>query len=156
MPRPLKCRQIGFSPDYTFYKPAGVPGKSLEEVKLSVDELEAVRLADLEGLYQEDAAKEMDISRQTLGNIISSAHQKIADAIVNGKIIKIAGGKVEMKSEREFLCEDCSHSWTLPFGTGRPEKCPECESENIHRTDAGRGQRGRMRQKCRHHKNESK
>ena len=149
MARPVKCRQIGFSPDFTFFKPAGVPGKSLDELTFSVDEFEAIRLADLEGLYQEDAAKEMNISRQTLGNILSSAHRKIADAIVNGKIIKIEGGKVEMKGERNFVCEDCSHSWTLPFGTGRPEKCPECESENIHRSDGGNRHRGRMRQRRR-------
>jgi predicted Zn-ribbon and HTH transcriptional regulator len=91
----------------------------------------------------------MNISRQTLGNILSSAHKKIADAIVNGKIIRIEGGKVEIKSERNFVCEDCGHSWTLPFGTGRPENCPKCESENIHRADSGRRHRGRMRQRRR-------
>jgi predicted DNA-binding protein (UPF0251 family) len=151
MPRPVKCRKIGFSPDFTFFKPAGIPGKSLEEIKLTVDEFEAIRLADLEGLYQEDAAKEMKISRQTLGNILSAAHNKIADAIVNGKIIKIEGGKVEVKKERNFVCEDCSHSWVLPFGTGRPEKCPECESENIHRADGGQGQGRRNRRRRRSH-----
>jgi len=67
----------------------------LEEVKLALDELEAVRLADLEGLYQEDAAKKMNISRQTFGNIINSAHKKIADALLNAKALKIEGGTVE-------------------------------------------------------------
>jgi predicted DNA-binding protein (UPF0251 family) len=67
----------------------------LEEVNLTLDELEAVRLADLEGLYQEDAARKMDISRQTFGNIINSAHKKIADVLLNAKALKIEGGVVK-------------------------------------------------------------
>jgi predicted DNA-binding protein (UPF0251 family) len=68
---------------------------ALEEINLTLDELESVRLADLEGLYQEDAAKKMNISRQTFGNIVDSAHKKIADALLNGKALKIEGGVVE-------------------------------------------------------------
>jgi len=67
----------------------------LEEVNLTLDELEAVRLADWEELYQEDAAKEMNISRQTFGNIINSAHKKIADVLLNAKALKIEGGTVK-------------------------------------------------------------
>jgi uncharacterized protein len=95
MPRPCKCRKICGSPLADYFKPRGIPLQELEEVGLSIDEFEAVRLADLEGLYQEDAAKKMDISRQTFGNIIASAHKKIADAIVNAKALKIEGGVVE-------------------------------------------------------------
>ena len=68
---------------------------ALEEVNLTLDELEAVRLADLAELYQEDAAKKMNVSRQTFGNIINSAHKKIADALLNAKALKIEGGTVE-------------------------------------------------------------
>jgi predicted DNA-binding protein (UPF0251 family) len=68
---------------------------SLEEVRLTLDELEAVRLADLEGLYQEDAARKMDISRQTFGNIVNSAHKKIADVLLNAKALKIEGGVIK-------------------------------------------------------------
>ena len=68
---------------------------SLEEVNLTLDELEAIRLADLTELYQEDAAKKMNISRQTFGNIINSAHKKIADVLLNAKALKIEGGTVE-------------------------------------------------------------
>jgi len=64
-------------------------------VNLTLDELEAIRLADLEGLYQEDSAKKMDISRQTFGNIIKKAHKKIADVLLNAKALKIEGGKVK-------------------------------------------------------------
>ena len=67
----------------------------LEEVNLTLDELEAIRLADLAELYQEDAAKKMNISRQTFGNIINSAHKKIADALINAKALKIEGGNIE-------------------------------------------------------------
>jgi len=63
---------------------------------LTFDEIEAVRLADLEGLYQEDAAKKMKVSRQTFGRIIESAHKKIADALVNGKALSIKGGPIEI------------------------------------------------------------
>lgn len=68
----------------------------LEEINLTLDELESVRLADLEGFYQEDAAKKMNISRQTFGNIINSAHRKIADALLNAKALKIEGGAIRM------------------------------------------------------------
>ena len=68
---------------------------TLEEVNLTLDELEAIRLADLGELYQEDAAKKMNVSRQTFGNIINSAHKKIADALLNAKALKIEGGNIE-------------------------------------------------------------
>lgn len=89
MPRPFKNRRINFSPDVTFFKPQGVPMRMLEYVELMHDEIEAVRLADMEGMYQADAAEKMGVSRQTFGNIISSAHNKIAEALINGKAIKI-------------------------------------------------------------------
>lgn len=100
MPRPCRCRKIRCSPGVDYFKPRGIPLTELEEVGLRLDELEAVRLADLEGLYQEDAARRMDISRQTFGNIINSAHNKIADALLNGKALKIEGGAVKLIKER--------------------------------------------------------
>ena len=83
-------------PQATFYKPQGVPLRMLESVALAVDELEAIRLADLEGLYQEEAAQRMNVSRQTFGRILDAAHKKVADALVNGKALSIAGGSVEV------------------------------------------------------------
>jgi hypothetical protein len=65
-------------------------------VTLTVDEIEALRLTDLEGLYQADAAEKMNVSRQTLGRILESAHRKVADALVNGKALLIEGGTVEL------------------------------------------------------------
>jgi uncharacterized protein len=95
MSRPCRCRRIRCSPDTNYFKPRGIPLDMLEEVNLTLDELEAMRLADWEGLYQEDAARKMDISRQTFGNIVKSAHRKIADVILNAKALKIAGGTVK-------------------------------------------------------------
>jgi hypothetical protein len=87
------------------FKPAGVPACSLEEVILAVDELEAIRLADLQGLYQEQAAKQMNISRQTFGRIIESAHRKVAETLVEGKALRIEGGEIEMAGMRSCKCK---------------------------------------------------
>lgn len=138
MPRPFRCRRVYCKPDANYFKPRGIPIDLLEEVNLSMDELEAIRLADLEGKYQEDAAKKMNVSRQTFGNIITSAHKKIADSLVNSKALKIEGGVVKMM-ERYFVCYECKHEWTLPYGSGRPNECPKCKSLNIHRVPQDRG-----------------
>ena len=96
MPRPRHCRRVAQLPQTNYYKPRGIPLSVLEEVTLTVDEFEAIRLTDLEGLYQADAAEKMSISRQTLGRILESAHRKIADALVNGKALLIKGGPIEI------------------------------------------------------------
>ena len=93
MPRPRHCRRVWQLPQANYYKPRGIPLSVLEEVTLTVGEFEAIRLTDLEGLYQADAAESMNISRQTLGRILESAHKKIADALCFGKGIKIKGGE---------------------------------------------------------------
>jgi predicted DNA-binding protein (UPF0251 family) len=86
-------------PQANYYKPRGIPLSVLEEVTLTVDEFEAIRLTDLEGLYQADAAEKMNISRQTLGRILESVHKKIADALVNGKALLIKGGPIQVITE---------------------------------------------------------
>ena len=139
MPRPKCCRRVAGLPRCKVFKPAGIPACSLEEVILTVDELEAVRLADLQGLYQEQAAQEMNISRQTFGRIIESARRKVAEALIQGKVLRIEGGVVAMTPMRQFRCSACEHEWALPFGTGRPEGCPKCQSANIHRATEQRG-----------------
>jgi len=132
MARPFKCRRIGGPPQADYFKPRGVSMADLPEVRLTMDEVEAVRLADLLGFYQEKAAKRMDVSRQTFGNIIESARKKIADAIVNAKALKIEGGVVKMR-QRQFLCSDCRHGWSATIGSGRPPECPICRSRNFRR-----------------------
>jgi predicted DNA-binding protein (UPF0251 family) len=116
----------------------------LEEVVLELDEMEAIRLADLEGLYQEEAAERMKVSRPTFGRIVAAARKKIAEALVAGKALRIEGGPVTMettKTARAFRCSDCSHRWDLPYGGGRPDECPACKSRNIHRAEEDRGPR---------------
>jgi predicted DNA-binding protein (UPF0251 family) len=119
------------------FKPAGIPAAYLQQTVMTLDELEALRLADLLGLYHEAAALQMKVSRQTFGRIIESAHRKVADALIHGKSLKLKGGDVEMAGMRSFKCSGCQNTWQLPYGTGRPAACPACGSENICRTDAG-------------------
>jgi len=83
-------------------KPAGVPARELDEVILGFDEAEALRLADLEGLYQEAAARSMGVSRQTFGRIVESARRKAADAILNGKALRIEGGEICIREQGEI------------------------------------------------------
>lgn len=92
MPRPKCHRHICGIPDKNYFKPRGIPSVDLEEVVLSLDEFEAIRLADHEQLYQEEAAARMNISRQTFGRIIEEAHKKIADVLIFGKALKIDDG----------------------------------------------------------------
>ena len=89
MPRPQKHRQIGYCLNATHFKPQSIPLQDLQTIELAQDELEAIRLADLEGLYQEQAAEQMGVSRQTLGNILKRAHKKIAEALIEGKAIQL-------------------------------------------------------------------
>ncbi|UCG60101.1 MAG: DUF134 domain-containing protein [Phycisphaerales bacterium] len=96
MPRLRQCRRVAQLPQCDYYKPRGIPLSALQQIVLTVDELEAVRLTDLAGLYQAQAAKMMNVSRQTLGRMLDSAHRKIADALVNGKALQITGGRVEL------------------------------------------------------------
>jgi predicted DNA-binding protein (UPF0251 family) len=89
MPRKKCFRNIDFDPKATYYKPRGIPMRLLEEINLEMDEFEAIRLKHHEDLYQDQAAEKMKISRQTFGRILDSAQKKIADALINGKAIRI-------------------------------------------------------------------
>ena len=96
MPRPRIPRRVWFEPYVTYYKPAGVRMIQLEEVILTMDEFESIRLKDYEGHTQTQAAKRMGISQPTFQRVYESARKKIADAIVNGKAIRIEGGPYMM------------------------------------------------------------
>jgi predicted DNA-binding protein (UPF0251 family) len=87
-------RQIGFVPGVIYFKPAGIPLRDMEEVVVALDELESLRLADLQGLYQEKAAEQMKISRPTFARVVESARKKVADALINGKALRLEGGPV--------------------------------------------------------------
>lgn len=101
MVRPRKCRRVGAAPDVTYFKPRGVPLSELNEVHLSVDGYEALRLADLQGLKHEDAAAQMQVSRQTFGRVLSQARQTVADALVSGFALRIRGGDYALSHEMD-------------------------------------------------------
>lgn len=130
MSRPPKWRCVGFLPRVTYFKPAGIPLHSMENVSVTVEEAEAIRLKDLEGLEQEECAEQMHISRPTFHRVLGSARKKLADALINGKAIRVEGGNFEM-AMRRFRCSDDGHEWDVPFETmiaGSPPACPECRS----------------------------
>ena len=132
MPRPTKWRRVDRIPEVTYFKPVGTPLRALEEVRLSVEEAEAIRLKDLEGLEQEECAERMGVSRPTFHRVLGSARQKVADALLNGKAIRIEGGNFEMASRR-FRCND-GHEWEVPFEEmvrGQPLSCPRCHSPKV-------------------------
>lgn len=136
MPRPRCCRRIDGAPACKIFKPAGMPGADLGEVELTLEEYEAIRLADHEGLYQEEAAGRMGVSRQTFGRAIEKARAKVARALVLGLVLRIQLSQAEAAQQpqlREFLCGACGNGWQEPFGTGRPDGCPACRSTIFHR-----------------------
>lgn len=126
MPRPPCCRRVEGKPVASVFRPAGIPTREISEIAMTLDEFEAVRLADLEGLYQELAAARMGVSRSTFSRIVDTAHRKIAEAIVNGKALKIEGGPVFDNARHR--CETCSIEWEGP-----PE-CPRCKGTRNART----------------------
>lgn len=93
MPRPRKCRFIQCKPDATYFKPRGIPLVELDEVSLTLDEFEAIRLADYEQLYHANAAKTMNISRQTFGRILRSARRKVSECLIASKALRIEVNK---------------------------------------------------------------
>jgi uncharacterized protein len=100
MPRPHCCRRVTGSPLAAVFKPIGIPMRELEEIVMTLDEFETLRLADLNGLYQEQAAVEMGISRPTFSRIVDAARRKVADALVHGKALRIEGGTVRTDTRR--------------------------------------------------------
>ena len=108
MPRPFCKRFVGWQPHVALFKPAGIPAGELEIVVLSLDEVEALRLADLNGLYQEAAAEKMAISRSAFARTLESARRKIADALIHGKSLRMEGGPVQAGPGRAGICpSDC-------------------------------------------------
>ncbi len=107
----------------------GIPASLLEEVVLTLDEFEAIRLADYEGLYQEDGAKKMNISRQTFGRIIETAHKKIADVLINGKALKIEGGDVSIEEMKRVRCPHCKKEYNSSISSEDTFVCPRCHKQ---------------------------
>ena len=141
MGRPHKERRIEQLPTVTNFKPAGVPMRNLDEIMLAVEEMEAMRLADIDQLDQGAAAEKMGISRPTFHRLINKAHQKVATALWQGKALTIGGGSYRIdhphKNEmRHFVCRECDSEWAVPHGngqSGRDMQCPKCKSDEVMR-----------------------
>ncbi|NJN96879.1 MAG: DUF134 domain-containing protein [Anaerolineales bacterium] len=132
MPRPRKWRRLRHEPQPAIFKPVGLPLGKLEQVTLLHEELEALRLTDLEGQHQADAASQMNISRSTLQRLVTEARRKVALALVNGAALHIEGGVFRVAAVR-WHCGDCGHDWDITHGSGQgqPERCPQCGSSVI-------------------------
>ncbi|MBX7255085.1 MAG: DUF134 domain-containing protein [Candidatus Hydrogenedentes bacterium] len=133
MSRPVCCRRIGLKPGCKAFKPLGIPAAGLERIALGLDELEALRLADLEGLYHGDAAERMGVSRATFGRIVEAARRKVAEALVAGRLLVIEGGEVTMSDT---------------LGESKPSACPACAQVSVRRCHEHRG-RGQRHQRTR-------
>ncbi|KLU60789.1 hypothetical protein CEB3_c27620 [Peptococcaceae bacterium CEB3] len=111
MPRPQKHRWVAGRPCATHFKPQGVPWCELDEVVLTIEEFEAIRLKDAEGFEQEECARQMRISRPTFVRIIQGAHKKVALALTEGKGLRIEGGHHKFYGEKGLCRKNgaCRH-----------------------------------------------
>ncbi|OWZ83854.1 DUF134 domain-containing protein [Natranaerobius trueperi] len=100
MPRRQRKRKVEHIPEVTYFKPAGIPTCELEEEVLTIDEMEAIRLKDIEGLDQQEAAESMGVARSTYQLILHKARGKVAKALVIGKAIRVQGGSYQVKNVR--------------------------------------------------------
>ncbi len=104
MPRPTSPRRIRKGLTGGVFKPRTVPMSELESVRATLDGLEAIRLADLEGLYQEEAARRMGVSRATFARVLTQARRAVAEALVHGKALEFTGGEVTPRRQRRWPC----------------------------------------------------
>lgn len=135
MARPLKCRSVSREPDCVYFKPRGIPLSELEEIVLTVDEVEALRLADVVQLYHAEAAAKMGISRATFGNIVAAARKKVGEALIDGKALRIGGGTFRVKDpcglEGRGCC--CRRTGEAEEGEGRCRSGPCARNCRSHR-----------------------
>jgi predicted DNA-binding protein (UPF0251 family)/DNA-directed RNA polymerase subunit N (RpoN/RPB10) len=133
--RPTKWRRVEFIPNVQYFAPFDINCDVLEENILYIEELEAIRLRDVEGLEQENCANNMEVSRQTFQRIINSARKKVADSLINGKAIRIEGGNYT-RNICPVICLDCGKQWNESYENFmkilRGEfTCIECNSKRI-------------------------
>jgi predicted DNA-binding protein (UPF0251 family) len=133
MPRPRKRRRVWHEPKPAIFKPVGVPLDQLKAITLLHEELEALRLVDLEGQYQDSAAKQMNVSRSTIQRIVREARYKVTQALTEGAALHIEGGTFRV-ARISWQCEDCGYLWEIEHGSGQsaPARCPSCTSHMIH------------------------
>ncbi|NOZ34920.1 MAG: DUF134 domain-containing protein [Chlorobi bacterium] len=137
MARPQKNRKVNTPPLFTNFKPAGISAKNLEQIILTLDEFEAIRLSDYLGMSQEEAATEMEISRPTFTRLIEVARKKTADFFINGKILHFEGGNIHFR-KNILKCETCGHSFHISFNT-EIKHCPHCGSSRLINLAGGFG-----------------
>ena len=140
MVKPKKDRHVMHPPFVFYFKPRGIPMFALDQIVVSVDEYEAIRLADYEKLKHNEASKKMKISRPTFTRLLNVGHKKISDALVNGKAIKIEGGNFILLKKR-FHCKKCNNIWNVEQKNKPPIKCPSCNDNNIVDLNSQCGQR---------------
>lgn len=137
MPRPKNNRIVHEPPLFSEFKPLGITAKDLEQINLMLDEFEAIRLADYQGLNHEEASEEMGISRTTFTRLIEKARKKIAAFIIEGKILSIEGGSVHFRNNI-IKCRDCGHMFKTSINQ-LIDECPACQSKNIINLAGGFG-----------------
>lgn len=137
MPRPKNNRIVYEPPLYTEFKPVGSRAQTLETVDLSLDEFEALRLADQIAMSHAEAADEMEISRSTFTRLIEEARKKLVDFITQGKLLSINGGNVHFRNNI-IRCQDCGHMFKINFNQTITE-CPVCHSGNLLNLAGGFG-----------------
>jgi predicted DNA-binding protein (UPF0251 family) len=125
MGRPRKCRWVETEPGVTFFKPRGIPLRTLQQTVITVDELEAMRLADYLEMTQEEVAQKMQVSRPTVTRMLARAHRALADALVHGKAICIEGGDYRLGQQ----CDACGQWAELESGVAAPECC-SCQMQS--------------------------
>ena len=132
MPRPPKERRVEYVPEIKYFKPAGVRMRDLCEVNLNIEEVEAIRLKDNEGLTQEECAERMEVSRPTFQRVLTAARAKIAEALIKGKAIRFAGGDYRL-ARKHYHCNSCGHEFEGPIINHRGKRrghrnfeCPSC------------------------------
>jgi len=122
MGRPRKCRWVETEPGVTFFKPRGIPLRSLEQMIITVDELEAMRLADFLEMTQEEVAQKMQVSRPTVTRMLARAHRAVADALAHGKAICIKGGDYRLGQQG-----DSCGQWSELEGDAALPDCCSCQ-----------------------------
>jgi len=137
MSRPKNDRIVHEPPLFTEFKPVGIRGQDLGSMQLSLDEFEALRLADHIGLSHAEAAGEMEISRSTFTRLIEQARKKIAEFIIKGRRLNINGGNIHFRSNI-ICCQKCGHMFKTNFNDSMIE-CPACHSENLLNLAGGFG-----------------
>ncbi len=140
---PYRRRRVQGPPLIQQFKPSGVPAKSLQSIILNIDEYEGIRLADYQGLDHTAAAEQMGISRPTFSRLIEKARRKVAQAIIDGKMLSIEGGNFDFTHHR-YQCEDCGDTIEQPIEQVLDE-CPDCGSKNINEFGVRQGRRGQGR-----------